>query len=44
VAPSELRPIDLIVAGSVAVNRQGGRVGKGAATPTWSTRWAESSG
>jgi 5-formyltetrahydrofolate cyclo-ligase len=26
---SKMKPVDLIVAGSVAVNRQGGRVGKG---------------
>ena len=29
VAPSEMRPVDLIVCGSVAVTRQGGRLGRG---------------
>lgn len=30
VGPDEMRPVDLVVCGSVAVNRQGVRVGKGA--------------
>lgn len=30
VSPDEMRPIDLVIAGSVAVNRNGARVGKGA--------------
>jgi len=35
---AELHPVDLVVCGSVAVNREGARVGKGEASRTWSSR------
>ena len=38
VSLDEVRSIDLIVCGSVAVNRRGERVAKAAATPSWSSR------
>lgn len=37
VSPEEMEPIDLIVAGSVAVTREGAKVGKGEAIRTWNT-------
>ena len=39
VTVEELPQIDLIVCGSVAVSREGGRIGKGEATPIWSLPW-----
>jgi hypothetical protein len=35
---AELHPVDLVVCGSVAVNREGARVGKEEASRTWSSR------
>ena len=39
VSIEEMRPVDLVISGSVAVNRWGIRVGKGGGSPTWNTAW-----
>ena len=35
----EMRSVDLVVSGSVAVNRIGTRVGKGEVLQIWNTAW-----
>ncbi len=36
---AEMRPVALVISGSVAVNWQGIRIGKGAVMLTWSRGW-----
>src|SRR5262245_3520285 len=39
VGPDRMRPIELIVCGTVAVNSRGARIGKGGAIPIWNMVW-----